>query len=78
MDCKMEQHQVSTATESLALWNAIGPVDRTTFKDLYHDWKRRFDHDGWSAFDEAEKALFDELKAEFGDTLRRRGQQPTC
>jgi hypothetical protein len=39
--------------------------DRVVSKD-YCDWKKRFDEDGWSAFDKEETILFNELTAEFG------------
>jgi hypothetical protein len=52
-----------TPKQLLTDWHATGPT--LAFGDLYHQWEKWFRKEGWSAFDNDQTALFDELRAEY-------------
>jgi hypothetical protein len=61
----------ATRAEERVLWNLdrgkrIAITKSGSSAEDYRDLKKRFDEDGWSAFDNNDTILFDELTAKFG------------
>jgi hypothetical protein len=50
----------------LALWHSDDSGHPNAFRDIYHDLEKQFDRDGICAFNEFERTLFRDLRAEFG------------